>query len=133
MAAAQRCRCGRACLQSEPLRRFFIHIRTYACYLPVLSTTHPCTHACTQCCLPWSFQPLLRYACSAEVFHGWYAPGPADVTLSLSACGRLVAAAVAGAGGEAPVTVKFRVGLTPELPTHLQVRLAAHRLAGTAP
>eukprot|EP00198_Chlamydomonas_reinhardtii_P005570 XP_001694906.1 predicted protein [Chlamydomonas reinhardtii] len=33
---------------------------------------------------------------------------------------KLVAAAVAGAGGEAPVTVKFRVGLTPELPTHLQ-------------
>ncbi|KAG2453084.1 hypothetical protein HYH02_002416 [Chlamydomonas schloesseri] len=33
---------------------------------------------------------------------------------------KLVAAAVAGARGEAPVTVKFRVGLTPELPTHLQ-------------
>ncbi|KAG2437413.1 hypothetical protein HXX76_006065 [Chlamydomonas incerta] len=38
---------------------------------------------------------------------------------------KLVAAAVAGARGEAPVTVKFRVGLTPELPTHLQAgRLA---------
>ncbi|KXZ54152.1 hypothetical protein GPECTOR_5g250 [Gonium pectorale] len=34
--------------------------------------------------------------------------------------GRLVAAAVAGARGEVPVTVKIRVGLTPELQTHLQ-------------
>ncbi|EFJ43344.1 hypothetical protein VOLCADRAFT_106923 [Volvox carteri f. nagariensis] len=33
---------------------------------------------------------------------------------------RLVAAAVRGAGGQVPVTVKLRVGLTSELPTHLQ-------------
>lgn len=35
---------------------------------------------------------------------------------------RLVAAAVAGAEGAAPVTVKFRIGLTPQLTTHLQAR-----------
>lgn len=34
---------------------------------------------------------------------------------------RLVAAAVAGAGGSVPVTVKMRVGLTADMATHIQV------------
>ncbi|GIL69821.1 hypothetical protein Vretimale_10128 [Volvox reticuliferus] len=38
---------------------------------------------------------------------------------------RLVAAAVKGAGGQVPVTVKLRVGLTPALTTHLQAGLIA--------
>ncbi|GIL62983.1 hypothetical protein Vafri_17141 [Volvox africanus] len=38
---------------------------------------------------------------------------------------RLVAAAVKGASGQVPVTVKLRVGLTPELTTHVQAGLIA--------